>query len=293
MKSKNNHNHRWRNWFICIALLSLTGCGTQDFTPFAKLGGLRMTAIQVEDVGSPGVAEIDGLSTGTVTMRVTPFISDLQAEGRSFQVQVRGCIDPGLAQGAGFICPNPQVIEYPNGGLFDTSVLTATRFTGPMTPFDVVIENPAALIADRSETQKFNGVNYILVITLVSDNESLTAIKAIPITTRLSRNRNPEIDQVLLNGSTVSSGPTQGGPLKVLMTTNGLPESFEEMDADGRILQRVEDYLITWFFSEGRIRPFRTVEGQNPELVLRTQGPVLLKVVVRDSRGGVDVRVYQ
>lgn len=276
---------------ICFAL-TLTSCGSSDFTRFSELGGLRIVAVQVEDQLRAGVAEIDGNSTSPVTMRVTTYISDLNAEGRGFQVTVTGCVDPGVSQGAGFRCLDPQVIAFPNGGTFDTNLLSATRFTGSMTSFDLVINNPAELLSGRSDVQKFNGVNYLLNLTLTSGEESLSVIKSIPITTRILRNRNPEIDEVLLDGNALTSGPTTGGNLNLRLTPNGAAEVYEEMAFDGQITSQIEEYLITWFYSEGRVRPFRTVETQQPELVLRTSGPVLLMAVVRDRRGGVAVRVY-
>jgi hypothetical protein len=64
---------------ISAVLLLSAGCSMEDFEEFKQLGGLRIVGVEVDN------SEIDGTTSGTVNVTLTPYISDIDAGGRNLQ----------------------------------------------------------------------------------------------------------------------------------------------------------------------------------------------------------------
>ena len=272
--------------FQAFALLpvmsSLTiSCGMENFTEFNELGGLRIVGVETS------ASEIDGTSSATASLTLTPYISDINAGGRAFNVSVVSCLDPSFAQTGELGCDSPNQETYPS---FDTSTLAATSYTGAMTSVTINIVNPAALISDFSEQLRFNGVPYYVLFTITSGSESLSFIKQLKITDRGSLNQNPKISEVLLDGVALTTAPSVSGSLDVEVTSAGAPETYSELTSDGTIQTQTESYLVSWFASPGRVSPGRVLFGNKSKL--ETSLPTVLIAVIRDRRGGTHVKSF-
>jgi hypothetical protein len=269
---------------LIIMTLSLcTSCDNADFVEFSELGGLRIVGVEAS------TPEIDGTSTATESVTLTPFISDIDAAGRVFSVTVTSCIDPTFSQTGTLGCSNPTSESYPNGNSFDTNTLAASSFTGAMDPITININNPASLISQYPSQLQFNGVPLFVFFTISSGNESLSFVKEILITNRGQLNQNPEIEDIVFNGSSLASGPSQSGELNVTFTDTGGPQSFLEISSDGSTIDKTESFLISWFTSTGQVVPGRVLLGDSSELT--TIDAAVIICVVRDRRGGTDVRI--
>jgi hypothetical protein len=267
---------------ISAVLLLSAGCSMEDFEEFKQLGGLRIVGVEVDN------SEIDGTTSGTVNVTLTPYISDIDAGGRTFSVSVVSCLDATFAQTGQLGC-KPNTETYPNSNSFDTSTLSASSYTGAMDSITISINDPASLIENFSEQLRFNGVPYYVFFTLSSGSESLSFVKQLRITDRGTLNSNPEIDEVRLDGSELTSAPSGSGTLSVTLTASGEPEKYAELTGNGTTQSQTESYLVSWFASPGDITLGRVLFGQTSEL--DTNQSTVLIAVVRDRRGGTDVVV--
>ena len=271
------------NLKFLILLMTLLSCGESDFKKFSKLGELRIVAIKAD------IPEVDGTQTGSVNVTLTPYISDIESKGRVFQVDVVTCLDSGITQGGETECENPNVEVYPNGNSFNTGSLSASNYTGAMDPITITINNPANLISNFSTQQKFNGVNYLVAFRLSSGSTVLNAVKAVSISTRSSYNSNPIISGFEFDGLDLSGSLSKKGKLKMLFSAGS--EAYQVMRADGTITLKQENLLISWFVSEGKIRPPRIIDTQFSTFYPKSDNAITLIGVARDRRGGTDVLI--
>ena len=269
---------------ICLSFL-IASCNAAEFTEFTELGDLRILGIVADS------SEIDGTSTGAVNITLTPFISDISAAGRTFQVSVVSCLDTGFVTGNQPGCENPQVEVYPNANTFDTTSLAASDHTGNMDPITITVNNPASLISGFSDQRKFNGVSYFIVFSLVNGSERLTAVKELVITTRTPLNQNPSISSVNFDGVALTSGPSSEGELTVSFGAGGEPESFQEQKNDGTLEATTESYLISFFTDREKVSPARILDGQSATYLAKESGSTRLVVVVKDRRGGTAIQM--
>lgn len=271
---------------LCIVLtviLFVISCGETDFKKFSQLGETRIVAIVAD------TPEIDGSSTGNVNVTLTPYISDINGAGRVFNVTVVTCLDTGVTRGGSPECENATTETYPNSNTYDTTNLAASNFTGAMDPITLTISNPASLIADYSNQQRFNGVNYLVAFRFQSGSTTINTIKAIPISERSVRNSNPVITGITYNGGVISSGPTASGALNMSLSSGS--ESYDVMQANGTVISKQESLLISWFVSKGKVQPARIVESQNSTYFPENNSAITLIGVARDRRGGSAVTV--
>ncbi len=275
---------RTKNLCLLICFLGLGQCDNSDFTEFSELGGLRVFAVVAS------ASEIDGTQTGSVNVTLTPYLSDIEAGGRVFTVSVVSCVDPTFAQTGQLGCQAPQQETYPNGNTFDTNTLAASSFTGAMDPLTITINNPAALIAPYSNQLQFNGVPLFVFFTISAAGEQLQFVKELRISNRGALNQNPVIDEVTFNGQALINSPDSSGELAVNFTNSGSPETFVEINQDGTTLSSNESYLVSWFTSKGKVSPGRVLANDKSKLTLTER--TLLICVVRDRRGGTDVRIF-
>lgn len=271
--------------FIFFLLFSICSCSEPDFKKFYELGDLRIIGIEAD------IPEVDGNSTSDIDVTLTPYISDFTAAGRTFTVTVISCLDPGFTRGAEPQCQTSTIETYPNGNTFNTSSLSTSNYTGAMDPITITIANPSNLISSFSNQQKFNGVNYLVAFSLTSGSTSLTAVKAIPISTRPTLNSNPEIENILLDSGVLTTSPLVKGSLSMTYTTNGGEEVYNEMLSDGSLIQQTESFLITWFYTKGKVVPGRIIDGQTSKFNPDSSAATTLVGVLRDRRGGTDIKI--
>ena len=263
-----------------IMVILLCSCGEEDFTKASQLGELRVLGITAD------VPEVDGTSSSSVNITLTPYISDLNSGGRTFKVTVLTCIDPGIEQGSEANCENPNIESYP-GGSFDVSTLTNS--TGAMTAMTITLTDPAAKIAPYSTQQRYNGVNYLVIFKFESGGTKVTAVKTIPITDRGTLNNNPVIQEITFDGVPLSSSPDSNGQLNITYTAAGSPETYNSMSSSGAISSSSESYLISWFYMKGKVSPSRVIYPNTSKYTHDTEGTFV--GVVRDLRGGTAIKV--
>lgn len=269
--------------FSTLAIL-ISSCENADFKEFSALGDLRIVGVEAS------TPEIDGTNTGSVSITLTPFLSDIKAAGRVINVNVVSCLDATFAQTGLLSCTAPTTEAYPNSNTFDTATLAASSYTGPMSSLTITINNPASLISSFSAQLRYNGIPFYVLFTLTSGSDQLNFVKRLKITDRGVLNQNPVIDNVSLGGSPISTAPSSSGSLALTFTASGSPESFQEYTSDGSLVTETESYLISWFSSAGKVKPARVLTTQTSQLTTTTQA--VLIGVVRDRRGGTDVRVF-
>ena len=261
--------------------LFLCACNAPDFNKFSQLGEPRILGIVADKPA------IDGTRSDAVQVTLTPYLSDINAGGREFTVMVGSCLDPGLSQGSSPHCLPPNLATYPNGNTFDTSVLQDRNYTGAMTAITITINNPASLIAGRDKQQQYNGINYLVIFNLTSDDTRLTAVKAITISTQESINTNPEIDKIY----PACTNLADYSEMDISFTTAGKQQDYREMRADGSFNNLTESYFITWFYLHGKVKPSRILLNQPSTYIASTESPETLVAVVKDRRGGTAVRM--
>jgi hypothetical protein len=271
-----------------LVLFLIVGCSDPDFEKFSELEGLRIVAIVAD------TPEIDADAAAPVNVTLTPYISDVSAAGRVFNVTVTGCVDPGVAQGGDVLC-NSDSFVYPNANTFDTATLAANNYTGAMDPVTIAIPAPNTLTTGLSTQDRFNGVSYLVYFVFESGGERLIAFKAINMSTRATLNQNPAIQDIRLDGNVLAASPKVKGDLSYTSTVAGAPENYLEMNQDGSTFSNQESYLMSWFVTtDSFVSPARTVEGQVSRFGPKqdTINPTLIGVL-RDRRGGTAVQILQ
>lgn len=248
---------------------------------FFNLGEFRLMAVIADQ------PEIDATIMNTVT--VTPWVSDVDAQGRLISLDIVTCLDPGIGFGAEPTCdssdPTYQQIAYAD---FDTNSLSGQYYSGAMDSFDVTI--PADLLNMFDSETQFNGVDYIVSMVFTAGSEEIKSVKRIKLSTNPNPNQNPTFEDILVDGSD-SMMISDGSEIGFTIQPGSEPENYNEYDSEGQLQMNTESYLVTWFVSGGVLRFSRTEPGQNNEFTLddNINGEPFVFGVLRDNRGGADI----
>ncbi|HMQ11151.1 MAG TPA: hypothetical protein PKC21_01630 [Oligoflexia bacterium] len=248
---------------------------------FFNLGEFRLMAVIVDQ------PEVDASMNNTVSL--TPWISDVDAQGRLVSLSIVACLDPGIGFGAEPTCqssdPTYQQITYTD---FDTNTLSAQYYSGAMDSFDVTI--PSGLISMLDSETQFNGVDYIVSMIFTAGDEEIKSIKRIKLSSNPSLNQNPAFEDILVDGSD-SIMIADGSEIGFTIQTGSEPEDYQAYDTEGTLQNQTENYLVTWFVSGGILRFSRTEPGQDNEFSLddAVSGEPFVFGVLRDNRGGADI----
>jgi hypothetical protein len=174
-------------------------------------------------------------------------------------------------------------------GIFGYGDRTGKPVTGPML---VQLQIPAGFLNAYSPVQQFNGVPYLIAMTVTSVKETVKAYRKILINNQLP-NQNPVLGDVLADGVSLSALPTK--EVKLSVQTSSMPESYQIMMADGSVRPQSEEYGVQWFISDGEL-PVATAQwGEPTAWKPPTAKPAARSNVVvgvlRDNRGGESVLV--
>lgn len=268
---------------ILLACLAVQSCETVKID-FFELGSFRVMAIVADQ------PEVLGTQDNTVT--ITPWISDIDAQGRIITLDILACPDPGIGLGEEPTCdaesPLTQSITYND---FDTNVLVAQNFTGAMPTFDVTI--PSGLLDNVSQQNAFNGIDYVVSLVFDTGAESFNAFKRIKVSTRDSPNNNPEIEAILVNDS-ASAPLIDQAKVRYTLVSGAEPETYPFYNQDGTLQEDTENYLLTWFVYGGDLSLSRSEIDQEAVFTkdVDINNPFLVGVL-RDRRGGLFVLVRQ
>lgn len=265
---------------LTLALLCLFSC-EDDENRFFELGEFRVLTVQAD------TPEIDGTSNTPITVTFTPFVSDIDAAGRTLSIDILACPDPGLEIGNEPTCDEDlsttQTIAYGN---VNSSTL-GVRFTGAMPSFTVDI--PPGLLTGQNESIKFNGLNYLITMRFTAGDDEILTYKRIAVSERTTKNMNPVIQNVLRNGQTGGS-IANNDILTIDLATGSNPEVYDYRDLDASIIEKTEIYTTSWFTFKGTTNFRRTFIDEEATFEL-TEGETnpFVVAVLRDDRGGTDV----
>jgi len=262
---------KFLNLFILLVLIS--SCGDDDFKKYAALSEFRVLGI---------VSDTPEVGDNNATVALTPIVSDVKQEGREISIKVEACLDPGIATGEEITCigaDHYQLVSETTADL--NALLGATLYTGAIGAINVTI--PENILAGRSIFEQFNGLDYLVIFTFsVGESEKVT-FKRIRVSTRVTKNSNPNIDSI--SDLSITSNEQD---LSAVVSEN--PESFDFYNLTGELEQAREVYYLSWFTSNGEIESSQLYVGESTSLNLANTLPdeAVVIVLLRDGRGGVD-----
>ena len=254
---------------LVMGLLLLGGCSGDVLPKYALVSELRVLALKaVTPEISPG---------GTIGV-VSALVLDPDGGGRTVTYSWVGCYEGLTASTSRFTCDDAAD---------RVSLGTGTSSTGG------IVTVPATALDGLSATRSYNGINYIVAVTVTAGSESVMAFKRIVISSKGIKNANPSITSLTRAGVALNNGDALGGETDLtLNVAAGGYESYQYKDASGGLQTSTEDLLITWFHTEGEMDVSRTFGGNQvnhwkpPGVKGRTN--VTLAVVIHDGRGGID-----
>lgn len=255
--------------FLCLS------CGDDAFRKIEKLDGFRILAIQVDN---PEV----GIGISPVNVR--PFIADVNGADATINGTYQTCIDPGIGRGADVECDSAELsYSIPMGPLTNR-----TGF-GPQ----LAVNIPGNILNGRTTLEKFNGVSYLVIFRFVVNGIEHRSVKRIAVTDRslvdldpTLVNVNPTGTGLLVNGSPYSTSPKDGDEL--LVNASGA-QTYKVINIDGSIESRQEEFEIAWYTSTGEFDRPKASVTQGVKYKGDTPSSVTV-AIIRDERGGVDVR---
>lgn len=278
---------KFLNTLFSITLAyTLTSCMDSKLPKYVELNELRVLTLVVD---KPEVSPGESVT-------ITPIISDIN-ETTSLSFEAYGCVDPGVALGAEPSCANsPMKVGLSAGTITSTTNSDmAQNFTGTATSFNATIPIDAIIFNQRSDSDKYNGVGYLIEYKISNTNgQTVNAIKRILVSNKTSseKNLNPVVDQLQSNGVALGNNdfPLNGKfTINMLFATNSFQVYTLKKD-DGSIENKSEEMTTTWFITDGALKYFRSTnqdsnEYQAPPTVPTTRKSFLISIS-RDSRGG-------
>ena len=263
-----------------LALLAaiLTGCANKDLPDYFRLDKLRVLAIQAD---TPEVNP----SSGPVTVNLKPVLSGVNGAQSALTYQLETCADPGVGYGIFPVCTQDPLRPAAQTG---SLTLPSPNYTGPVAE-TLTVSVPSYVFAGRNEQDKFNGVAYLVLLTVSSPNgEIARAFRRLVATTRTPLNTNPTLTAIQVAGANITNSPGVAADLAAVIGTGA--ESYSVKILDGTLSPRKETLTISWFSAGGSFKFSRTdstsVNAWTPPAA-GTTGPIFLYAIIRDDRGGV------
>lgn len=270
------------NKYFLLLLFLVISCSKDNFKQVYDLKGLRVIAVTAGKLGDTTKAEF---STGD-TVVVTPYVSDVQ-NTRVVTATIETCSDPGVNYGAVPSCENVFDRNATYGSVnLDTSVTTGA--TGAMPSTNITI--PTTIFAGRTSVEQFNGVDYLVTLTISAGGDEIKTFKRLRVTSKSTKNNNPTLGNILFNGNNFTTYPNEGDFR--LSTTSG-EETFQIQSSNGSISSVTEEMNVAWYVSDGEINfPVTTKNGTTKFKPKEPKSNSLVVVaVLRDNRGGMAVQI--
>lgn len=263
-----------------ISFIFLVACSDNKMKRVETLKGFRILAVRANnpEVVVPG---------GSANLDL--FVSDVDGGGRIINGSYVACIDPGISVGAEVNCnhdPSPAT----GASIINTTVpdLANNFYTGYTGSVSVSVPN--TILAGRSTREQFNGIGYIVIFSFDVDGKTHTVFKRVVATNRGSLNTNPAGSTVYLNGVALTSGLP--GKNDTLSVSGATPETYSYQNVDGSIETKTEAFEVAWYVSEGKVDKPKSDYGENIKYLSDTPVSLLLVAIVRDDRGGVEVKRF-
>jgi hypothetical protein len=265
---------------VCFILMFLISCSNDTFKKVFKLGSLRIIAITAGKQGTLSQAEFDPGNTVTVEA----FVSDVDG-GQTVSAVVESCTDLGVSYGKEPSCQG--VFDRTAQGTITLNTSTLAGNTGAMPTFNITI--PATILVGRSSQDQFNGVNYLVTMAFTTpDGQSVKAFKRLPVTTRATKNMNPTLGNILIDGNTFAAYPNDGD---FSLSSTSSEESYQFQSADGSLATQVEDLNVAWYVSDGEINFPVTTKSGTTRFKKGDKSSLVVVAVIRDGRGGMAVQI--
>lgn len=274
------------NLFLAAALTIATSCSDSKLPKYVELTELRVLSL---------IADKPEVNPGE-TVAITPIISDVN-ETTSLSYEAYGCIDLGVALGAEPSCANNTTKVTLKQDTITASFNSdmSQNFTGTGPRFNAVIPADTIIFNQRSETDKYNGVGYLIEYKISNTRgQTVSTIKRILVSNKTSgeKNLNPVIDQLQSNGVALGNNdfPLNAKvTLSMLFNTNSF-QVYTLKKYDGSAENKSEALTTTWFITDGSLKYFRssnqdTNEYEAPSALPTTRKSFLISIS-RDSRGG-------
>lgn len=262
----------------------LFGCNDDKLPEFTQIDKIRIIALEVNTPEvNPGA-----------TVTVTPWVSDIN-ETVALTDSVSVCVDPGLSYGATPTCAGSATkIDI---RVNQTLTITGANSTGSANTFNVTIPSDLVIFAGRTEQEKWNGVSYLIDYKLKNSSGSeVSAVRRIVVSdpTKTPKNTNPVFTTIFADGSPMVALPIANSKVQLSTDLNlASVESFQSKNVDGSFVAETELVAVTWMFTDGEAKKFRTDVGGANEYTGPSAAPsgrsAHLFAVARDNRAGVKV----
>lgn len=271
---------------LVSSCLFLFACSEDNFKKYVALQELRIVAL----VGNNGSNKSEVGPGASLT--ITPWVSDV-TETSGLQFSWQACVDPGLNNGAEPNCDNNSSATSVTTGSI-TTLNSGNTFTGAADSF--VVNIPAQILTGRSAQQQYNGVNYLVLYSVTnSSGKTVKSFKRVVVSgaAKTNKNTNPQITQVNANGSAISSlNANQTYSLNAVLSGSS-QENYQVLNGDGSYTNLVEEIQVTWFYSDGSTKYYRTINQETTDYTTPTSYPStrnsFVIAVARDPRGGLSV----
>jgi hypothetical protein len=274
-----------------LVSLFLSACADKDLPESSDLVNLRILGFKIDTSPASQRAEF----TAGETLTLTPIVSDLPGSGLEFHADA--CIDPGVAYGAEPTCDgNASKVELNSGFTGMTLPSAANSYTGFGDSFTVTLPAESVLFANRSDAEKFNGVSYLVVYTLKSSNAYKYGFTRLLVSTKSTKNLNPDISSINANGSALSSYPF-GQVVNLSADLAVGAEAYQVQNQDGSFSNSTESVITSWYISDGDVNYLRTDSAQpTTQLTTAASAPsgrkTFVIAIARDNRGGSDAVIF-
>jgi hypothetical protein len=273
--------------FLFILNLTLVACNATDMARSSTLGGLRVLALVADtpDLGpgetatiSPMISFVGGAATATLTSTVTH------------------CLQPSIAFGSEATCDgNPTKVGPVTTTL--TQPTSINNLTGTANTFTVTTPASAIIFAGRTTYDQYNGIPYLIIYTLTaSSGETVTSFRRLSVTSRTGadRNTNPTLTDIFSNGASLTSLPLNG-QFNLSAQIGSTVDSYQVQLVDGSFKPRSEEFLVSWFNTDGELSRDRTSASEStlytaPGAATSGRKSYFISVL-RDSRGGVSALI--
>jgi hypothetical protein len=238
---------------LAVATTLLAGaCAKTTVPPSNHLGPLRILAL---------VADKPEASLGD-TITITPYVSDFDGGGRSlyFSASVYLCPHPRNSY-AGSRCmysSPPDTVELVSQQA--VTGLAAPNYTGSVTPVTFTLPATLTGFADFPAYQQFNGLEISVYYSLSTEDGAARyeATKAIRVSTNPTKNSNPVITSLLLDGAVATRAPLQRTSLSANIPAASV-ETYDRKDSDNVLSTGIPEHIETvWYVSEGEIDSYRS-----------------------------------
>ncbi|MDA8793809.1 hypothetical protein N9N67_11225 [Bacteriovoracaceae bacterium] len=269
-----------------LSLLFLLSCSEGMQKKYYRLEDLRILAMITDN---PEVNSVQAIT-------VTPIISYPDGGSTTLDISYEGCLDPGITYGEELDCDKGIADTRVSGTYtYNTSNLgTNSNYTGAVTPFSFTL--PAinfVLLNSLTTKAAFNGIDYLIYITVIDQNNSsqeIEVLKRIKLSSKTSGlNTNPTITGTIqADGVNLTSYPSS----KVELTVGGLsdPESYE-LETDVGLETIEENMQVTWFTNAGSLQYTRSVNNDPNEYDPRSNSGGTIVAIYRDNRGGITYKI--